>query len=162
MQSIEASQRTFCTFVFILVRLFNCQGYYRASSDKCCYSQPGIELETIRLQDNHEKHYATQATQRTFTYKITKAQHLNCRKRLQKLKLYSIHRRRERYIITYVCKIKQDMMKKYRQYNEGRHKNQKPSKTCMEHSVSLSTQHTETQSTVSQENARTWFGPTTL
>ena len=40
--------------------------------------------------------------QRTFTYKITEVQHLNYWERLHEPKLFSLQRRRERYIITYI------------------------------------------------------------
>ena len=43
---------------------------------------------------------AIEASQRTFTQKITEVQHLNYRERLHELKLFSLQRRRERYIIT--------------------------------------------------------------
>ena len=52
---------------------------------------------------------AIEAIQRTFTYKITEVQHLNYWERLQELKLYSLQRRRERYIIIYIWKITQHM-----------------------------------------------------
>ena len=48
---------------------------------------------------------AIEALQRTFTYKITEVQHLNYWERLHELKLYSLQRRRERYIIIYIWKI---------------------------------------------------------
>ena len=47
------------------------------------------------------------AIKRTFTYKITEVQHLNYWERLHELKLYSLQRRRERYIIIYIWKITQ-------------------------------------------------------
>ena len=50
---------------------------------------------------------ATEDIKRTFTYKITEVQHLNYWERLHELKLYSLQRRRERYIIIYVWKITQ-------------------------------------------------------
>ena len=53
---------------------------------------------------------AIEAIQRTFTYKITEVQHLNYWKRLHELKLYSLHRRCERYIIIYIWKITQHMV----------------------------------------------------
>ena len=40
-----------------------------------------------------------EAIERTFTYKITEVQYLNYWERLHELKLYSLQRRRERYII---------------------------------------------------------------
>ena len=52
---------------------------------------------------------AIEAIQRTFTYKITEAQHLNYWERLHELKLNSIQRRRERYIIIYIPENTQDM-----------------------------------------------------
>ena len=45
---------------------------------------------------------AIEAMQRTFTYKITEEQHLNYWERLHELKLYSLQRRRECYIIIYI------------------------------------------------------------
>ena len=53
---------------------------------------------------------AIEAIKRTFTYKITEAQHLNYWKRLHELKLYSLQRRRERYIIIYIWKTTQHMV----------------------------------------------------
>ena len=52
---------------------------------------------------------AIEAIQRTFTYKIIEVQHLNYWERLHELKLYSLLRRRERYIIIYIWKITQQM-----------------------------------------------------
>ena len=45
---------------------------------------------------------ATEAIQRTFTYKITEVQHLYFWERLHELKLYSLQRRRERDIFIYI------------------------------------------------------------
>ena len=45
---------------------------------------------------------AIEAIQLTFTYKITGAQDLNYWERQHELKLYSLQRRRERYIIIYI------------------------------------------------------------
>ena len=53
---------------------------------------------------------AIKAIQRTFTYKITEVQHLNYYERLHELKLYSLQRRRERYIIIYIWKTTQHMV----------------------------------------------------
>ena len=47
---------------------------------------------------------AIEAIQLTFTYKITEVQHLNYWERLHELKLYSLQRRRESYIIIYIWK----------------------------------------------------------
>ena len=51
-----------------------------------------------------------EATQRTFSNKITEVQHLNYWERLHELKLYSLLKRRERYIIIYISKITQHMV----------------------------------------------------
>ena len=53
---------------------------------------------------------AIEAIQRTFTYKITEVQHFDYWERLHELKLYSLQRRRERYIIIYIWKITQHMV----------------------------------------------------
>ena len=53
---------------------------------------------------------AIEAIQRTLTYKITEVQHLNYWERLHKLKLYSLQRCREHYIIIYIWKITQHMV----------------------------------------------------
>ena len=53
---------------------------------------------------------AIEAIQRIFTYKITEIQHLNYWERLHELKLYSLQRRRERYIIIYIWKITHHMV----------------------------------------------------
>ena len=50
-----------------------------------------------------------EAVQKTFTYRITSLRNLNYWERLQSLKLYSLERRRERYLILYVWKTKQGM-----------------------------------------------------
>ena len=63
---------------------------------------------------NFNKHFffffSIEAMQRTFTYKITEVQHLNYWERLHELKLYSLQRRRELYIIIYIWKITQHMV----------------------------------------------------
>ena len=53
---------------------------------------------------------AIETIQRTFSYKITEVQHLNYWERLHELKLYSLQRRRERYIVIYIWKIKKHMV----------------------------------------------------
>ena len=52
---------------------------------------------------------AIEAIQPTFTYKITEVQRLNYWERLHELELYSLQRRRERYMIIYIWKITQHM-----------------------------------------------------
>ena len=85
---------------------------------------------------------AIEAIQRTFTYKITEVQKLNYWERLHKLKLYSLQRRRERYIIIYILKITHYMVPnidgtmghKINTRNHPRHEKQKsrtvPSRKC--------------------------------
>ena len=46
-----------------------------------------------------------EAVQRTFTHRISGISHLNYWQRLTQLKMYSLERRRERYIIIYTWKI---------------------------------------------------------
>ena len=53
---------------------------------------------------------AIEAIQRTFAYKITEVQHLNNWEIPHELKLYSVQRRRECYIIIYIWKITQHMV----------------------------------------------------
>ena len=53
---------------------------------------------------------ASEAIQLTFTYNITEVQHLNYWERLHGLKLYSLQRRRERYIIIYIWMITHQMV----------------------------------------------------
>ena len=53
---------------------------------------------------------AIEAIQRTCAYKITEVQHLNYQERLHELKIYSLQRRRESYIIIYIWKITQHMV----------------------------------------------------
>ena len=53
---------------------------------------------------------AIEAIQQTFAYKITEVQHLNYWERLHELKLYSLQRRRERYMIIYIWEITQHMV----------------------------------------------------
>ena len=53
---------------------------------------------------------AIEAIQQTFTYKISEVQHLNYWERLHKLKLYSLQRCHEHYIIIYIFKTTQHMV----------------------------------------------------
>ena len=53
---------------------------------------------------------AIDSIQWNFTYKITEVQYINCWERLHELKLYSLQRRRERYIIKYIWMITQHMV----------------------------------------------------
>ena len=101
---------------------------------------------------------AIEAFQRTFTYNITEVQHLNW-ERLHELKLYSLQRRRERYIIIYIWKITQHMVpnidgvltmgRKIKTRKHPRHGTQ-----CV---IQYPTNRNPAQSL--QENAITVFGP---
>ena len=53
---------------------------------------------------------AIEAIHRSSTYKSTEVHHLNYCERLHELKLYSLQRRRERYIVIYIWKITQHMV----------------------------------------------------
>ena len=61
-------------------------------------------------KDKRAIEYIQAVCKRTFTYKITEEQHLNYWERLHELKLYSLQRRRERYIIICIWKITQHMV----------------------------------------------------
>ena len=50
-----------------------------------------------------------EGVQRSFTYRIDQMRDLDYWQRLERLKLYSLERRRERYLIIYVWKVLQDM-----------------------------------------------------
>ena len=99
---------------------------------------------------------AIEAIQRAFTYKITEVQHLNYWERLHELKLYSLQRRRKRYIIIYIWKITQHMVPnidgtmgyKIKTRNHPRHGTQ-----CV---IQYPTNRNPSQSL--QENAITVFG----
>ena len=78
-------------------------GYlYSAEQLKC-----GITYLTLYVAKDMQ---AIEAIQRTFTYKITEVQHLNYWERLHELRLYSLQRCRERYIIIYIWKITEHMV----------------------------------------------------
>ena len=63
--------------------------------DYCCQLWSPVEKGAIR---------DIESLQRTFTSKINEVKHLNYWARLRTLNLYSLERRRERYIILYVWK----------------------------------------------------------
>ena len=93
-----------------------------------------------------------EAIQRMFTNKITEVQHLNYWERLHKLKLYSLQRRRGRYIIIYILKIIQ-----YRWYNGHKIKTRNHPWHGTQCVIACSTNRNPPQSL--QENAITVFGP---
>ena len=86
---------------------------------------------------------AIEAIQRTFTFKITEVQHLNYYERLHELKLYSLQRRCERYIIIYIQKITQHMVPNIS--GTIGHTKKTENIQDMEHSALFSIQQTETQ-----------------
>ena len=100
---------------------------------------------------------AIEAIQRTFPYKITEVQHLNNWERLHKLKLYSLQRRGELYIIIYIWKVTQHMVL----YIDGTmghkintRKHPRPGTQCV---IRYPTNRNPAQSL--QEDAITVFGP---
>ena len=56
-QNLAEQVCTFCTFVFIFASTAKVIGEYRPIN---VVSQTGIEPETLRFQDNHETHCATE------------------------------------------------------------------------------------------------------
>ena len=86
---------------------------------------------------------AIEAIQRTLTYKITEVQHLNYWERLHEVKLYSLQRRRERYLIIYIWKMTQHMVPNID--CTRRHTIKTENIQDMEHSELFSIQQTETQ-----------------
>ena len=75
-----------------------------------CHSRTRVLLSALESMENKRHTSYMEAIQRTFTYKISEVQHINYWERLHELKLYSLHRRRERYIIIYIWKISQHMV----------------------------------------------------
>ena len=71
-----------------------------------CHFPTRVLLPALKSMDIQ----AIEAIQRTVTYKITEVQHLNYWETLHELKLYSLQRRRECYIIIYIWKITQHMV----------------------------------------------------
>ena len=101
--------------------------------------------------------HAIEPIQRIFTYKITEVQHLNYWERPHELKLYSLQRRRERYIITYVWKITHHMVTNI--YGTIGHtiKTRKHPRHGTQCIIQYPTNGNTAQSL--QENALTVFGP---
>ena len=100
---------------------------------------------------------AIEAIQRTFTYKISKAQHLNYWERLHEHKLYSLQRRRERYIIIYIWKITQHMVPNIDGTIGHTIRTRKPPRHGTQCVIQYPTNRKQTQSL--KENAITVFGP---
>ena len=100
---------------------------------------------------------AIEAIQRTFTCKITEVRHLNYWERLHELKLYSLQRRRERYIIIYIWKITQHMVPNIGGTIGNTIKTRKHPRHGTQCVIQYPTNRHPAQSL--QENAITVFGP---
>ena len=100
---------------------------------------------------------AIEAIQRTFTCKITEVQYLNYSERLHKLKLYPLHRRRERYIIIYIWKITEHMVPNIDGTMGHTIKTRKHPRHGTQCVIQYPTNRNPAQSL--QENAITIFGP---
>ena len=100
--------------------------------------------------------HAIEAIQRTFTYKIIEVQHLNYWERLHELKLYSLQRRPERYIIIYIWKITQHMVSNIDGTMGQKIKTRKHPKHRTQCVIQYPTNRNPAQSI--QENAITVFG----
>ena len=101
--------------------------------------------------------HCIEAIQRTFTYKSTEVQHLNQWERLHELKLYSLQRRRERYIIIYIWKIPQHMVPNIDGTIIHTIKTRKYPRHGTQSVIQYPTNRNQAQSL--QENAITVFGP---
>ena len=99
---------------------------------------------------------AIEAIQRTLTYKITEVQHLNW-ERLHELKLYSLQRRGECYIIIYIWKITQHMVPNINGTIGHEIKTRKHPRHGTQCVIQYPTNRNPGQSL--QENAITVFGP---
>ena len=72
------------------------QTYVRSKTEYCCPLWHNTKISDIQ---------AIESIQRTFTSKIIGMGSLNYWQRLEKLGMHSLQRRRERFILFYVCKI---------------------------------------------------------
>ena len=98
------------------------------------------------LESMESKRHTSYRSYSTFTYKITEVQHLNYWERLRELKLYSLQRRRERYIIIHIWKITA-YGAIYWWHNWAHNKNQKTSKAW--NTVRYSVSNKQKPSTIS-------------
>ena len=64
-----------------------------------CHSPTRVLLPALESMESKRYIQAIKAILRTFTYKITEVQHLNYLERPNELKLYSLQRLHERYLI---------------------------------------------------------------
>ena len=100
---------------------------------------------------------AIEAIKRTHTYKITEVQHLNYWEKLHQLKLYSLQRRRERYIIIYIWKITLHMVLNIDGTMGHKIKTRKHPRQGTQCLIQYPTNRNPAQSL--QENVITVFGP---
>ena len=112
-------------------------------------------LESVESKERDIQ--AIEAFQLTFTYKITEEQHLNYWERLHELKLYSLQRRRERYIIIYIWKITQHTVPNIYGTIGHKIKTRRHPRHGIQRVIQYPTNRNPAQSL--QENAITVFGP---
>ena len=74
-----------------------------------CHSHTRVLLLALEFMESKDIQ-SIEAIQRTFTYKINEVQHLNYWEILHEIRLYSLQRRREHYIIIYIWKISQHIV----------------------------------------------------
>ena len=101
--------------------------------------------------------HAIEAIQRTFTYKIIEVQHLNYWERLHEFNLFSLQRRRERYIIIYIWKIAPHMVQNIDGAMGYKIKTRKHSRHGIQCVIPYPTNRNPAQSL--QENTIHVFGP---
>ena len=74
------------------------------------HSSTRVRLPALESMESKRHTSYRSYIQQTFTHNITEVQHLNYWERLHELKLYSLQRRHERYIIICIWKITQHMV----------------------------------------------------
>ena len=100
---------------------------------------------------------AIETIQRTFTYEINEVQHLKYQERLHELKLHSLQRRHECYIIKYIWKITQRMVPNIDGTMGHKIKTRKHPRRGTQCVIQYKTNRNIAQ--LFQENAITVFGP---
>ena len=121
-----------------------------------CHSPTRVLLPALKSMESKDIQ-AFEAIQRTFTYKITEVQHLNYWERLHELILYTLQRRRERYIIIYILKITQYMVSNINGIMGHKIKTRKHPRHGTQCVIQYPTNRNPAQSL--QENTITVFGP---
>ena len=117
------------------------------------HNSPLLALEHMEIK----RHTSYEAIKRAFTSKITEVQHLNYKERLHELKLYSLERRRERYIIIYIWKITEHVVPNIYGTMGHKIKTRKHPRHGTQCVIQYPTNRNPAQSL--QENALTVFGP---